>query len=139
MKNKKNLKKNPLEFGARATLTQPELNSKYLDGMVSGIEKDNSYKRRIEWPEMKFKKRYLEAFTGIINEHFINKELNKQVIVLVSHHKGIKHLVKYASNHTGIKIDKVKDPDYCFTIKFMFDSTPSGTENFTMRNFEIIN
>lgn len=71
MKNKQSLKKNPLEFGALATMTSSEINSKYLDGMVSRIEKDLSYTKSIDWPEMKFKRRYLEAFTDIINQYFV--------------------------------------------------------------------
>lgn len=106
--------------------------------MVSDIVKDQSYSKPIEWPEKKFKKRYLAAFNDIINLYLVQKELQKQVIVLVSHHKAIKHLIKYAIQRTGIQMGKVKDPDYCFTMKFVFDSTPTETEQFTLRTFEII-
>ena len=65
----------------------------------------------------------------------MQKDVQKQVIVLVSHHKAIKHLIKFASKHTGTKIEKVFSPDYCFSMKFTFDSTPTDEENFTLRKF----
>ncbi len=70
--------------------------------MVSEIVLDQSYLKPIEWPEKKFKKRYMSAFNDIINHYFVQNALQKQVIVLVSHHKAIKHLVKYANHRTGI-------------------------------------
>jgi len=65
------------------------------------------------FPEKKFKKRYIGGIEGIMNHEFIRNPMQKQVIILVSHHKGIKHMFKWA----GKKI-KISDPDYCTTLGF---------------------
>ena len=48
-----------MEFGALATKTKENLLGNYLDGMVKEVEKDFSFEKAVDWPEEKFKKRYI--------------------------------------------------------------------------------
>ena len=42
------------------------------------------------------KKRYMGAFEDIIKRYYVDKDVEKQVIVLVSHHKAVDMLSEYA-------------------------------------------
>jgi hypothetical protein len=41
-------------------------------------------------------KRYMGAFEDIIKRHYVDKDIEKQVIVIVSHHKAVDMLSDYA-------------------------------------------
>ena len=74
------------------------------------------------FPEEDMEERYLSGFETIINQELETSESGKQVVILVSHEGGIKHLMK-----RYFKREKPRGPDYCTTFEFKAVSEIGGS------------
>jgi len=52
---------------------------------------------------------------------------------MVSHHKGIKHLLKWAG-----KKEKIRDPDYCTTIQLKIHSDSASEKGYSVGSCDIL-
>jgi hypothetical protein len=126
---------NPLLDGTLATKPHASLIEHDLGGLVSGLIRDNYGDLPPEvFPEKKLKKRYLAGIEGIVKHELLLSTQQKQVIVLFSHHKGIKHMFKWA----GTK-DKIEDPDYCATLEFKVVTSTTNKKGYEVKSCVILN
>ena len=65
------------------------------------------------------KKRYIGAFEDILNRHYVSKDVESQVLVMVSHHKAIDYLNEYAAarNPKFVKASS-NSAGYCYCMKY---------------------
>jgi hypothetical protein len=101
-----------LQHGALAMKPPADLIRGYLYSQVSGFVRDAYGDLPPEvFPEAKLKKRYLKGLEDLMKHEFVQSKHQKQIIVLFSHHKAIKHMLRWAGSK-----EKIGDPDYCTTL-----------------------
>ena len=125
----------PLLDGALATKPHTSLIEHDLGGLVSGLIRDNYGDLPTEvFPEEKLKKRYIAGMEGIITHELHRSTQQKQVIVLFSHHKGIKHMFDWAGSK-----EKINDPDYCATLEFKVVTSTTNKKGYEVKSCVILN
>ena len=126
---------NPLLDGALATKPHASLIEHDLGGLVSGLIRDNYGDLPPEvFPEEKLKKRYLAGIEGIVKHELLQSKQQKQVIILISHHKGIKHMFHWAGSK-----EKIDDPDYCATLEFKVAASTTNKKGYEVKSCVILN
>jgi hypothetical protein len=109
--------------GALALKPKDTLIATYLDNLVTEIAKVSYGTLSADvFPEEDMGERYLSGFETIISQELASSVTGKQVVVLVSHEGGIKHLMKKYFNR-----EKPRGPDYCTTFEFKAVSGIGGS------------
>jgi hypothetical protein len=126
---------NPLVDGALATKPHAILIEHDLGGLISGLIRDTYGDLPPEvFPEKKLKKRYHAGIEGIMRHELLRSTHQKQVIVLFSHHKGIKHMFNWAGSK-----EKINDPDYCATLEFKVATSTTHEKGYEVKSCVILN
>jgi hypothetical protein len=60
-----------------------------------------------------------------VKNELLQSKQHKQVIVLLSHHKGIKHMFNWAGSK-----EKIDDPDYCATLEFKVAASTTNKKGY---------
>ncbi|TNV76524.1 hypothetical protein FGO68_gene15149 [Halteria grandinella] len=130
--------KNGLRDGMYATNERSHLIANYLGGKIASADYDTISKLPLlnipAKKEKDFDKRYVLGIQDIIRTHFMNTTLDKLVLVLVSHHKALRPLIK--SKFKGLQDSKlmrkefyVEHPSYCCTVQFKFEEGREPVES----------
>jgi hypothetical protein len=95
------------------------------------VNDDLTKLERPPFPEEKAKFRYVNGFKDIIANHIVNSQVQKQVIILVSHSDGIN---PFLSIHDANKT--IKSPCYCCTI--CYEVVNKGDDNFKINSCSLL-